>query len=197
MDRSRSVGPVGEPSQVIRLQPDETFDEPLREIQTVEQLGKHPRRDFGSIAANDVATEDNDEDIPLRELEMKQGQLGQWRVDILSPVEIEVNQTGEVAARFESANNVGRLTSDLPPRQRRIYVVGDDVPYFTVHNPRDEARAAAYVAFPGEYKLSFRTISRNELGNRTPINVPVARQEVGTQSAGSGATAVVDRYGDD
>lgn len=188
--------PIAEPGQVVRLQPDSTFDNPLREIETVEQLGVHPRHDFGSIAANGVATEDNDEDVKMTELEMKQGQIGQWRVDILSPVEIEVMQTGEVASRFESANNVGRLTSDLPAAQRRIFVLDEDTPYFTVHNPRDEARDAAYVAFPGEYKLSYRTISREELGARTPVSVPVARQEVSTQSSGREATSVVDRYGD-
>lgn len=141
-----SVEPVALPGQQVKLVPkNETYT-----VKAVEQMGRLGAFDFGAASANDDATENGSNIIELDdELEMGDGHLGQFWVNPLSDVEIEVRQTGQQDQRFVNSNQVGKVTMNTPANQRQVFVHENGVPHVIISNPNSHDLAKTLVYFTG------------------------------------------------
>lgn len=178
----RPLVPVAKPGQVIRLEPDDT----LRRVRAIEQLAQVGPLDFGSIAAGANATDsDGNDEVEVTELEMNQNQLGQYRVDPISHVEIQVNQTGRQEQRFANSNEVSLITGMTPANLRELYVLTSGVPYFIVNNPHTYAMDHSLIKFQGfKYLLEPEELQQGDV-NQQPISVPTDRLEQAVQRTGA------------
>lgn len=146
-----SFDPLALPGEAVEVLPDGD----VYEVQAVEQMAKIGPVDFGAAAAGSQATESNSAIIELDdELEMDPNSLGQFWVNPLSNVEIEVRQTGQQEQRFVNANQTGRITPNTPANQRVVYVYEDGVPHLIVENGQTWDMDSTLVYFTG-YKLHF------------------------------------------
>lgn len=162
------VEPVALPGQQVKLMPSgDTYT-----VEAIEQMAKLGPFDFGSAGANDDATENGSNIIEMDdELEMGDDHLGQFWVNPLSDVEIEVRQSGQQEQRFVNSNQVGTLTMQTPANMRQVFVHDDDVPHFIISNPNDYDLAKTLVYFTG-YKYAL-TDARGSGGSAGPATIPV------------------------
>lgn len=145
-----SLGPVALPGEAVRLAPhDETY-----EVQAVEQMARVGPVDFGAAASGNDATENGSRFIPLDdELEMDDNTLGQFWVNPLSDVEVEIRQTGQQEQRFVNANQVGTITPRTPAVQRQLFVYEDDHPHAIITNNQSWDMDKTLIYFTG-WKLN-------------------------------------------
>lgn len=144
-----SLEPLALPGEAVRLVPTgEVF-----EVTAVEQMAKIGPVDYGAASANDTATENGSSIIELDdELEMDSDTLGQFWVNPLSSVEVEIRQTGQQEQRFVNANQVGTITPHTPANQRVVYVHEDDTPHAIITNPQTWDMDKTLVYYTG-YKM--------------------------------------------
>lgn len=178
----RILQPVALPGQVLRLEPDDT----LRRVRSLEQLAQIGPIDFGSITGGGNATDtDGNDEVEVTELEMNQNQLGQYRIDPISHVEIQLNQTGRQEQRLVNSNEVSLITGKTPANLREIYVLTSGVPYFIVNNPHTYDMDHSLVKFQGfKYLLEQGELDEAEVAQQ-PISVPIDRLEQAVQRTGA------------
>ena len=167
-----SFRPVAEPGQVVNLLPREQ----LYEVEKLEQLPDLGPFDFGEVGAGGQAVDaDGQVQQELEDLELRSDHLGQFRMEIVSPVEVEVNQPGRQNQRFKTVNIRGSFTTDTPSHLSEFYVFGDDVPYFIVENPNPFDLQQSLVQIRGYRIWLDGPVGENQLRGRTPANVPTGQ----------------------
>lgn len=163
--------PVALSGEAVRADPsDATY-----EVTAVEQMAEIGPVDFGSAGSGSEATESGSNIIELdSELEMEGNQLGQFWINPLSRVEVEVRQTGNQDQRFVNSNQVGVITPSTPLNQRQVFVHEKGVPRLIVRNPQTWDMAKTLVGFTG-----FKLVLGDELSEAdvqemrgTPAGVP-------------------------
>lgn len=168
-----TVEPVALKDQAVELSPSGD----VYKVEAIEQMGRVGPFDYGAVSANDTATDGGSDVIELDdELEMTGSDLGQFWVNPLSDVEIEVRQVGQQDQRFVSSNQVGEITMNTPLSMRQLYVHGSDVPQVIISNPRNEALAKSLVYFTGfKLKLADQPMSQRQQDELSgdPAAVPV------------------------
>lgn len=179
-----AVEPVALPGHVVRLQPSgET-----RKIVAIEQLGKLGPYDFGAASADDYATESGSNIIDMDdELDMSSDDFGQFIVNPLSDVEIEVRQQGEQQQRFTTENQVGKITADLPPNQRVVFVDEEHSPHFRIKNLSESHDLSKTLVYFTGFKLVMgESVPEQKAASmrQGPATVPVGSLRV---SVGGGA----------
>lgn len=169
---AHDLEPVALPGEAVHLVPEgQTF-----EVEAVEQMAEIGPVDFGAATSGSDATENGSSIIPLEdELEMDDHTLGQFWVNPISDVEVEIRQTGQQEQRFVNANQVGTIRPRTPANQRVVYVYEDDTPHAIVTNPQTWDMSKTLVSFTG-YKLVLNdqqmgSGGRNQMGGQ-PATVP-------------------------
>lgn len=144
-----SLSPVALPGEAVRLVPDGD----VYGVKAVEQLGRIGPADYGSAPAGSDATESGSSIIDLDdELEMDSGTLGQFWINPLSDVEIEIRQTGQQEQRLVNSNQVGKITQRTPAVMRQVFVHEDEAPHAIITNPKQWDMAKTLIYYTG-YKL--------------------------------------------
>lgn len=172
--------PVALPGQAVELAPEGK----VYRVEAIEQMARIGAVDYGSASANDTATEGGSKTIPLDdELSMDKHSLGQFVINPLSRVEIEVRQTEAQEQRFVNSNQVGRITPHTPVNQRQIFVEETQAPYVIIHNENSYDLAKTLIYYTG-YKLVLGAeMSEQEVKRMSgePATVPVdsLKQAVG------------------
>jgi hypothetical protein len=177
--------PVALPGEAVRLVPSGE----VYEVAAVEQLGRIGPVDYGAASAGSQPTESGSSIIDLTdELELFDSELGQYWVNPLSDVEVEIRQTGQQDQRLVNANQVGVITQRMPPSQRQVFVHGsDDVQaIFTNNDNWDHAKTLVY--YTG-FKLALGPqLDRGEVQSMAgqPATVPsdTLKQEFGNGQRG-------------
>jgi len=167
------IEPVALPGEAVRLMP---RDE-VREVIAVEQLGRIGPVDYGAASSGSTATEGGSEIIDLTdELEMNENELGQFYVNPLSDVEVEIRQNGQQDQRLVNSNQVGKITQRMAGSQRLVFVWEDDNIYGIFTNNDNWDHAVTLVYYTG-YKLrvSDRPMDRGDVNSMRgePATVPV------------------------
>lgn len=165
--------PVALPGQAIRLEPsNEAY-----EVRAVEQMGRIGPVDYGSATAGSSAQEAGSNIIDWEgELEMNDNELGQFLVNPLSQVEIEIRQTGNQDQRLKNKNQIGTITPYDPPNQRLIWVVESAGINAIINNPQTWDMDKTLVYFTGfRYKLRPEPLTDSDLAQipGSPASVPV------------------------
>lgn len=175
--------PVALPDDVVRLLPDGE----LRRVESLEPLAEIGPVDFGSVDAESNLTVSGRDVIENEATEMRAGQLGQYRIEPLSPVRLQVNQDNRRDDRFSNADRQGKLSPSMPANLTELYVLGDGNPYFRVENPNPYALDATYVMATGfKYVLSSGPIPESEVSGQ-PKSIPVDKLEKQAQENRSAA----------
>lgn len=175
----RSLNPVALPGQVFRLEPEDV----LRRVTSLEPIAMIGPIDFGSITSGAAATDaDGNNEVEVTELELNQNQVGQYRVDPVSAVEIELRQTGRQEQRLVNANSVSQITPTTPPNLREVWQLSTGNPYLVVNNPNQYALDHSLVRFQGfKYLLEEGEIADSEVSGQ-PISVPIDKLERAVQT---------------
>lgn len=165
--------PVAKPGEAVRLEPSNK----VFEVREVEQMARIGPVDFGSATSGNQATESGSDIIDLDdELDMQDGQLGQFVINPLSLVEVEVRQTGDQDQRFINKNKVGKITPHDPPNQRLVWVFEDSSPKVIITNGQTWNMAKTLIYFTGfKYDLKPEALDDREIKRLagTPASVPV------------------------
>lgn len=164
--------PVALPGQAVRLDPsDRVF-----EVTAIEQLGTIGPFDFGAAAAGDTATESGSDIIDLdTETEMTRKGLGQFIINPLSRVELEIRQTEAQDQRLVAANTVGRITPSTPVNQRQVWVHEGGNPKAIINNPNTFDLAKTLIEFTGFKLVLGDELNEDDVGRLAgePAAVPV------------------------
>lgn len=159
----------------------------VREVLAVEQMGKVGPIDYGSATSGGDATESGSSIINLDdELEMDDGTLGQFWINPLSDVEIEIRQTGQQEQRMVNSNQVGSITPRTPAPMRQVFVHGDDDVHAIISNPKTWDMAKTLVYYTG-YKFTLSADRPTGLsGEPAAIPVDSLKQNRGTLRSNRG-----------
>lgn len=165
--------PVALPGEAIRLEPANE----VREVKAIEQMGRIGPVDFGSATSGNQATESGSSIIELDdELEMNDNQLGQFMVNPLSLVDVEIRQTGDQDQRFVNKNSVGTITPYDPPNQRLIWTWEQKDPRVIITNPQEYDLSKTLLYFTGfKYVMESSSMSRSDVKQMAgePASVPI------------------------
>lgn len=165
--------PVALPGQAIRLEPSNT----VYEVNAIEQMGRIGPVDFGAAASGSEASESGSNIIELDdELEMRDNQLGQFLVNPLGMMDIEVRQVGSQDQRFVNKNQVGTINASDPPNQRLLFTYESSPPQLILRNNQTYDMAKTLVYFSGfRYVLDPEPMNEGEIGRMAghPTSVPV------------------------
>lgn len=116
----------------------------------IEQMARIGPVDYGPIAAGDTATEEGKNIIDLDdELEMDDATFGQFWINPLSDVDIEIRQTEQQEQRFVAGNVVGEINMRTPRNQRVVYVHEDGSPHAIISNNNTYDMDKSLVYFVG------------------------------------------------
>lgn len=160
--------PVALPGEAIRLEPANE----VRKIKAIEQLGRIGPVDYGAVNSGQTTGITNLED----ELEMNDNQLGQFLVNPLSLVEVEIRQTGDQDQRFVNKNQVGVITPHDPANQRLVWVLGTTGIAADITNRQTWDMAKTLVYYTGfKYVLEPGALSRGAVEQLPgePASVPI------------------------
>lgn len=173
--------PVALPGHAIRLAtlPDEVY-----EVIAIEQMARIGPVDYGSISSNDTATESGSNQIDLEdELEMDSDALGQFVINPLSRVEVEVRQTEAQEQRFVNSNKVGRITPFTPINQREVYIHEQGAPHVVIHNENEYDLDKSLIYYTGFQFILGDQLSESEIDRMPgePATVPTdtLKQNIG------------------
>lgn len=165
--------PVALVDEAIKFEPSND----VHRVQSLEQMGQIGPIDYGSASAGGDATESGSNIIDLEdELEMDDSQLGQFVVNPISLVEIEIKQTGEQDQRFVNKNKLGVITPHLPAQQRLIWVLESSGINAIITNPQTYDMQKTLVYYTGyKYTLDPDPLSESELKRMPgkPAAVPI------------------------
>lgn len=165
--------PVALPGQAIRLEPSND----VFEVRSIEQMGRIGPVDYGAATSGNTATENGQNIIDLEdELEMDDNQLGQFLINPLSLVEVEIRQTGDQDQRFVNKNQVGVITPYDPPNQRLVWVAASSGISAIITNPQSWDMAKTLVYYTGyKYLLSQNPLTDQQIRQLSgrPASVPV------------------------
>lgn len=177
------VEPVALPGEAIRLEPSNQ----VHEVRAVEQMGRIGPVDFGSANSGNSATESGSNIIDLNgELNMTDAHLGQFLINPLSLVEVEVRQTGDQDQRFVNKNQVGVITPYDPPNQRLVWVWEDNAPKVIITNRQTWNMAKTLLYFTGfKYQVDPQPLSEGEIRQMpgSPASVPIDSLKKSPQEA--------------
>lgn len=180
------LDPVALPGQAIRFEPSND----VHEVQSIEQMGRIGPVDYGSATSGNDATENSSSIIDLEdELEMEDNHIGQFIVNPLSLVEVEIRQTGDQDQRMVNKNQVGVITPYDPPNQRLIWVLASSGIQAIITNPQTWDMAKTLLYYTGfKYVLDPEPMSPSQVERLSgvPASVPVDSL---TKRADQGATA--------
>lgn len=184
--------PVALPDQFIRLVPTSESRPATVRVTAVEQLplGDEPQ-DFGSAAAGggQATNADGESSIEVQAMDMDQGSIGHFRVDPVSPVKIEIRQTGAQERRLDNANEIGRITPETPPNMREVFVFHSQTAYFNVENRNLYDLDHTLVSING-WKLFYEEASVPSNVQPAVIPVDAIKQAAQAQSGGASAAGV-------
>lgn len=173
--------PIVLPDQHVKLLPTEN----VRRVEGLEPMPLVGPIDFGNVAAGNEIAPDNTE---VTELEMEQNQLGQFRANVLSNVELELRQVGRQGQRYSNANSVGVMTPVTPDHTNELYVLKTGVPRFLVTNPNTYDLAKTLVSFTGfKYNLEPEILSEDDISAQ-PVTFPVDGLDRAAQAASQSGT---------
>lgn len=165
--------PVALPGQAVKLEPSNE----VYEVQALEQMGRIGPVDFGAATAGSTATESSSSIIELDdELEMRDNNLGQFLINPLGNMDIEVRQTGSQDQRFVNKNQVGTINASDPPNQRLVWTYEANAPQLIIRNNQTWDMAKTLVYFIGfRYILDPNPMNESEIGRMSghPTSVPV------------------------
>lgn len=104
---------------------------------------------IGAIAAGATAAIFN----PTALLDMQEGQVGQYRAQVVDDIHVVINQP-QAVARFSNRNQTARLNAflrllDPCDHLSEFYIMGQDRIFLTVTNPTQYALVQARVSFYG------------------------------------------------
>lgn len=165
-----TLEPLALPGEAVRVVPEGT----TYEVTAVEQMARIGPVDYGSASSGSDATENGSSVIDLDdELEMDGGTIGQFWVNPLSDVEVEIRQTGQQEQRFVNANQVGVITPRTPANQRVVYVHEDETPHAIITNPQSWDMDKTLIYYTG-YKMHVSPASRGDVESMRgePATVP-------------------------
>lgn len=165
--------PVAKPGEAVRLEPSNRVFEVLE----VEQMARVGPVDFGAATSGNSATESGSSIIDLEdELDMNDNQLGQFLLNPISLVDVEVRQTGDQDQRFVNKNQVGVITPYEQPNQRLVWVYEANAPRVIITNNQTWDMAKTLIYFTGfKYDLASDPMddrAANKLPG-SPASVPV------------------------
>lgn len=167
-----SLEPLALPGEAVRVVPDGD----VYEVKAVEQMARVGAVDYGSVASGSEADENGSRIIALDdELEMDTNTLGQFWVNPLSDVEVEIRQTGQQEQRFVNSNQVGVITPRTPANQRVVYVYEDETPHAIISNPQSWDMDKSLVYFTGyAIHLSSQPLGRGDVESMRgePATIP-------------------------
>lgn len=183
----QELEPVALPGQTLRLLPQEA----LRRVESVEPLPQLGPFDFGAVTAGNSLT-----DREVAQIEMRDAALAQVRVHPISPVEVEVAQTGQQMFRYETAQERGYLGASTPAHLTTLFVLEDDTAFVTIRNDNSYDLQRTRLAFTG-FKLLLEPGELDEARvDEQPIAVPVQQLEKSTQRrSGSTTQSAADPRG--
>lgn len=184
--------PVALPDQAIRILPEDE----VRLVEAVEQVAQIGPIDIvaeasaGTIAANgDVGSSDP---VNLEELEMRNDQLGQFRLQPLSNIRVEVRQVGNEARRFHTAGQVSELSPMTDPNKQEIFVFEDKEAQVIVRNTNSYELQKALIAATGFKFLLSEPVQENQVSGQ-PVAVPTSSLETQAQTRFQEGASAVDR----
>lgn len=160
--------PVALVGQFVRLLPSDA----IHEVRAVEQLPiSDDPLNFGAVSAGGTASDsDGNTSILVSESEMDQGELGQFRIQPVSPVKISVRQTGREERRFDASNEIGQIGRYTPQNQREVYVFETGEFYVVVENRNQYDLTQSLVAIDGwKLVLSDRTFDSVDRAAAVPV----------------------------
>lgn len=165
--------PVAYPNQAIRLEPSNT----VYKVKSLEQMARIGPVDFGAATSGNKASESGSNIIDLEdEVEMKENALGQFLLNPLSLVEVELRQTGDQDQRFINKNTVGKITPHDPPNQRLFWTWEDNAPRVIIENPQTYDMEKTLIYLTGfKYVVGSDPLSDREIRDLAgePASVPV------------------------
>lgn len=165
--------PVALPGDAIRLEPAND----VHRVRSIEQMARIGPIDYGAATSGSDVTEGGSNIIDLEdELEMDDNQLGQFLINPLSLVEVEIRQTGDQDQRFVNKNRVGQITPYDPPNQRLVWVLSSTGISAIINNPQTWDMAKTLIYYTGyKYLLSPDPLSEGEVNQLRgqPASVPV------------------------
>lgn len=153
--------PVAYKGQAVELLPSGE----VYRVEGVEQMARLGPVDFGSANSGNAATESGSSIIDLdTELEMSDNALGQFAINPLSRVEVEVRQTGDQDQRLVNNNSVGKITPYTPLNQRIVYAHEQEHPKVIVTNNQTWDMSKTLVYFNGwKLELSGDTLTQGQI----------------------------------
>lgn len=165
--------PVALPGEAIRLEPANE----VHRVQAIEQMAQIGPVDYGSATSGNAASESGSTIIDLEdELEMDDNQLGQFLVNPLSRVDVEIRQTGDQDQRFVNKNQVGVITPWTPANQRLIWVLESSGIQAIITNNQTWDMAQTLIYYTGyKFLLEPEPLNENEIRQLSgrPASVPV------------------------
>lgn len=163
---------------IVELLPDGEY----RRIESVEPLAEIGPVSFGTIASGETATTSTGQlQVEVDAVEMQKNQLGQYRLEPLSPVDVKVNQDNRRDERLNNANRRGRIRTTTPGQAAEVFVLGNGLPYLEVENPNPYDLQDAYVVFLGfKFNLQPNPVPEPDVDSQ-PRAVPIDKLEQRTQ----------------
>lgn len=173
--------PIALPDQFIRAIGGKT--ETTLRVDAVEQLPfSDTPLNFGSVSSGGTATDaSGNTEQAVEELDMNSGNLGQFRIDPISPVRVQVRQTGRQERRFQNETTVGAITVDTPANMREVFVLGTENPHLVVENQNQYDLDKSLISFDGFRYLTTEVEEADVSGQ--PAVVPVDKLTVAAQTA--------------
>lgn len=166
--------PVARVGEAVRLEPaNEVY-----EVVEVEQMGRVGPVDYGSANSGQSSTDNSGSTIQSieSELEMHDNHLGQFIVNPLSLIEVEIRQVGSQDQRFTNKANTGVITPYDPVNQRIVWVLESAGINAIFTNPQTWNMAKTLVYYTGfRYELSENELSDGEIRQLpgSPASVPI------------------------
>lgn len=177
----RELEAVAGRGDVLELRPTGRLHR-VSDFEPIPHIGPIDITDGGGIGAGNEST--NNE---IEALDMRTNSLGQFYIHAISPVEVEVAQTGQQQFRYENAQQRGFLAPGTMTHITTVYVYEDDTIYLNVRNDNTYDLQRARVAFTGfKFLLEEGTVDPNEVPQDDRIPVPVQQLESPTQNNDGG-----------
>lgn len=177
--------PVARPRDIVEL--DDGSSRQVYEVQQYAVLPEIDTQEF-DVGANSVET-----NTPLENLELWDDWLGQYRFkrladDLPDGVNLQFDQGGSQAPLYQNLNQRGdldndSLTADYPDNTgttieveplshlTEFFVLSDEAPEITIENTTGNQVTFTLTYFG--WKFGLNPVGNAEVGNRTPIYIPV------------------------
>lgn len=178
-----ALEPIALPGQVFQLKPENSLRE-IRAIVPLPWIG--PLDVTGSLNAGATDTTE----IDMTELEVKQNQIGQFRImPVSNGLGVDVRETGAQQQMYNAANVIATIEPGTPGNLTDVFIVEDSSIHLKLTNNNTYQLTETNVAFTGfKYQLTDHELGDQELGGRQPIAITVDEIETQGQARVQGSS---------